>query len=1058
MMKLVLIFLACCVAFTCAANAQQQQQKTQDWCEQSTGISTYFGKITIGSLITSSIAAKCQLPQFTSVPGQSSAGTLQFNLKGDYVYTAPQAAEVVDAIFVDVFCFNNMGVSAPLCRLTFVAQVAAPMTLAPADAPTTAQQGPPTVPTCPVVYHFTATVGGVLSASLKTAVGQPACPYGTWYELGRTANFGSVNLVASGDFSYTAPKQQTWDDFGYTLSCFSKVLCRGSAYVLVSGTAAPAVSTSTLAPSGGGGGGNNNGPVAGVTTVGQTCRDTCMLDTWKAMPDANPPIWDTTRNTVSGDDSSANNLRKNDGVAVGTVRASYSNGSLVLVIFGKVGNLGQRFPTFEPFEFRAGETLSARNVLDRVSRTSVAFNVDCLAKQPEYGMGEEVWHWTSVKNRTGELGPLHNSMGSWYQKFGGGHRQCDTFRADSCKYAPLLTPNAKQDPATGGVWSVDIDGCDVTWTGRFTLAAIRAMRKKSGAPVFTIEDGSTVRTTLYLEAVQPTSWLQPIMGYATDLIAKPLVLRLDPHVTVQLSESVKKLFAIDSSFRTFRVDSSNAQSDFGFALEMRLYPHVGEGATTSYQAEKHVSGFRWISQRWTDPHTTVSSGTELVCTTDPGAPTDSFFSAESGRSSCTNPVVALSKGPAMSRDACLANHMYVFDRPGLSAPQACATTFQNLTLRGTAPGTGSAPAFFGFEGDVELQLLLDTGVAVSFTASISRFVSMISVDGSGVTGRTRLCRATEYWPVLDPLGTSLPVRPFFLSEWASHAPEERDMCAAGTNTFGPTTWATVLLDIDRTEQVVIESLSMEFAAPNFAGDVIYFLNRDSVTGKRTSFLPRDQALGSDGKEQPQQGDSTPSPSGKKSVWWDEKYPFFNFRELSPLLRDFNTTGDMLQLPEGMEPQPIDYAVALTPGAIGVTTFATLIWSVRLLESDGSLGGHVTLRTRLLLDKLLSDRDVAGIHRQPRVTIAKDTGKTTYIAIFAMGGLIVGAIAIVVIFVSVDTSKPLPTWIPKMGDLRNAIMLGMGNSGSAGADPQQAQKARKANNEIDGINIVPMTAL
>lgn len=1008
---------------------------TSQWCGQSSGISTYFGATSSGSLLTSSVSSQCSIPQYVAVPDQQYKGQFSFNIKGDFVYTAPGANQGNDVIFVDVFCFNNQGVSAPLCRQTFVAQIAAPFTLAPpSGAATTPAPATGASATCPVVYHFTATSGAILSASLRTAVGQPSCPYGMWFEIGRQPNFGSINLVATGDFSYSAPTQQTWDDFGYTLYCFNDILCKGSAYVLVSGTALP----TTVAPSVSGGGGsgsgsgNNNGGGSGgfVNKPFLSCDGSCAADSWKATPDSPPYQWDT------------NAIRSSDGARVGTVRANYNNGSIVIAIQGKIGNLGQRFPTFEPIPFRSGDTLSAQNVLSRVSATSLGFSADCLARQPAGGMGEEVWHWTSVVNRTGALGPYHATGSSWYQKFGGVHDKCDTF-TDACTFAPLLNPNGQQDPAKGGVWSVAVVGCDVTWTGRFSLNALRNMKTKSGASVWSVSDGRTVRTTLYLQAIQPTSWLQPIAGYETDLIAKPLVLTLDPDVSVDLDSAATKLFSIDTQFRT-RMDA--ATGDFAFDLDLRLYPHAVAGAVSSYRADRHVAGFRWIEQKWTTPDPAgcaACTGKDSYCASNPRAPTNSFFSAGQA-STCTNPVVVVSKGPAMSPTTCIHNLMYIYNRPGLSAPRDCADTFQNLTLTGVAPGSHASTSFFGFEGTLALQLILDTGVIVTASVRISRFVSMMSVDGRGVTGTTAMCRATEYWPVLDPLGTSLPTSPYFLSTFATTALTTGTyLCETRTRYAGPTSWATVMLDIYGSRDIVVESLSIEFADPRF-DERVYFLSRDPLTGANTQKLP----------------------AGNKNVWWTKKYPFFNFRDLSSLLDQFNHSTEAIRVPDfqrapAMDSPEVDFAIAFTPGAIDITTAATLVFSVRNKNPDGSLGGSVVLRTLIHLDKMLADRDVAGAHTAGSSIInAGSSLDQTYVAVAVSGGLIAGVIVVFIIFVSVDTSKPLPTWIPNSHALRevisrasDAVRSPQFGDAAGGAEDQSAAAKKRANiQRVDGVPI------
>jgi LPXTG-motif cell wall-anchored protein len=305
---------------------------------------------------------------------------------------------------------------------------------------------------------------------------------------------------------------------------------------------------------------------------------------------------------------------------------------------------------------------------------------------------------------------------------------------------------------------------------------------------------------------------------------------------------------------------------------------------------------------------------------------------------------------------------------------------------------------------------------------ISRFVSMMSVDGSGVSGTTRTCLASVYWPVLDPLGTSLPTSPFFLSNQASSSSgsssdsgattlglssSSRYLCVGQSQTFGSTSWATVLLDLDKTDRTFVEAVYIEFDNAAF-DETVFFVSFDPTTGKASTL-----------------------PAGAKNVWWSQKYPFLNFRDLSGLLATAAasnmTAGDVITEPVTSVPvvgsRPVDYAVALTPGAVGLTGTATVTFNARIVNADNSLGGRVTLRSLIHLDKLLSDRDILGLSASGSSFILPKTGESTYIALLATGGLLVGVVAIVVIFVSVDTSKPLPRWIPNAAQLREVLLAG-----------------------------------
>merc|ERR1712000_659889 len=100
--------------------------------------------------------------------------------------------------------------------------------------------------------------------------------------------------------------------------------------------------------------------------------------------------------------------------------------------------------------------------------------------------------------------------------------------------------------------------------------------------------------------------------------------------------------------------------------------------------------------------------------------------------------------------------------------------------------------------------------------------------------------------------------------------------------------------------------------------------------------------------------------------------------------------------------------------------------------------------------MLADRDVEGIHVNNKDNIynADGNGDSTYVAV--AGGLIVGVIAVLVIYVSVDHSAPLPTWIPNAHELRDVIM---GSAGAAGKqNSSDDEKKSKLARKVDGVAI------
>jgi hypothetical protein len=276
------------------------------------------------------------------------------------------------------------------------------------------------------------------------------------------------------------------------------------AAVLAVGTYAQAT---TLPPA-------NSGPFVTPRPYMQ-CRGTCNNDAWK-VTQADGSVWDT--------DVAA---PRADGKPIDGIETSWENGNLVVRAYSKIGNVGVRFPTFEAVVTKVNELFTADEQRTRVIETSVPFDLNCLNSQSATGIAEDVWEWSFVTNRTGHVGRYYASGNNWYQKFGGKHINCDTFLADSCRFAPLLTPKLQQDPAAGGVWSVQVDGCDVKWTGIFSFAAMRNMRKIDGTPVFQMADGQRVRTLIRSEVLKPASFIEARRGISTRTKDYDIVTALD---------------------------------------------------------------------------------------------------------------------------------------------------------------------------------------------------------------------------------------------------------------------------------------------------------------------------------------------------------------------------------------------------------------------------------------------------------------------------------------------------------------------------------------------------
>jgi len=897
----------------------------------------------------------------------SGSGNLQVNARGEYLYAAPQE-EMGETFAVAASCGEDA-----LCQLSVGVSVARPLTMPPStDAPSNSGDS-----TECARQFFTVALGSSVSDSLGASRDAPPCNGPRTYATTRQPSRGTVVLASNGDFRFDAPaslpdRANQYDDFGYAVSCQGTVVCRGAAYVTFVAATAPPPTTAApqpqpSAPSSG----NGNGPSAPAPadpTVApnapfvnprpyMTCRGTCNRDAWPVSQN-DAAGWDTNRAPP-----------RRDGKAVDSVETAWEDGRLVIRAYSKIGSLGLRFPAFEELTVRPGDVLSDVEVRRAVAESSVPFDIGCLGAQSPAGYAANVWEWTADG---GHVGRHYKSGSDWYHKFGGKHLQCDTFLADSCRYAPLLTPRSQQDSATEGVWSVQIDGCDVTWTGVFTFAAMRTMRRRDGTPVFTMDADQQVRARIVTEAVKPVSEVRPMDGVATNVDRRDLTLGLEPWTTAVVDEANRALFSVDVEYFQYRAADTG---DRAFGLNLLFYPHVADGAASSYRADAHVAGFRWNQQTWSHPDShqcPTCTGTDTTCAIDTSAlyGDGSFLSNTFLSGNCRQPRVALSRGPSFAPTDCPASRMHNFNRPGFSRPRYCRNSFQNITIRGVAPGSAGSNAShsFAFEGRLQLELLLDNGQKPVVEIDLGMVVALSATDGV-FTGRTDVCRGDQYWPVLDPLGKSLPDEPHKLADVEPVA-----LCVdRDDRTYGPEGWALVTFSIDDVpaKAATVESLTM-----TYPGAPVIVLR---------------------------QAEGASLPEG--AVAWADEFPFLNFRDLTARLpnQTFTYGPDVAMITDA------DYAFAFTPGAIGVTADVAVKCVLRV--ASGNTTRRVTFTRMIHTDSSLSALSRFG---PPELvtTEAEVEPHSTVLAMAASGGILAGLLFVCVVLAVSDTKRPLPKWMPK----------------------------------------------
>ncbi|CBH16652.1 hypothetical protein, conserved [Trypanosoma brucei gambiense DAL972] len=196
--------------------------------------------------------------------------------------------------------------------------------------------------------------------------------------------------------------------------------------------------------------------------------------------------------------------------------------SLRLRLVTSIGNMAVRFVTFEPLRSITNKTLEGGSLLTSASVPTAAnpsFNTSCLDRQGRDGSATTIWKFDDRKltNRLDTQSDAYKSGENYYHKFGGNHRDCDVYRLDPCKYAPMLTPpgaiSGGYERSLGIHWKLHINDCDATWIGDISLNYLLQMRNSStGEPLFTLLDGNILIGSVYLQVVEPVSWSLPSKG------------------------------------------------------------------------------------------------------------------------------------------------------------------------------------------------------------------------------------------------------------------------------------------------------------------------------------------------------------------------------------------------------------------------------------------------------------------------------------------------------------------------------------------------------------------
>lgn len=906
-------------------------------------------------------ASSCNTTTYVLVNSSSDiSGSLLLNLLGAFSYMAPES-QAVDYAAVDVYCAKVF-----VCRTQLVFVAYTPM-------PTTSTTMAP-LPPCANVYYYQTSPGVAFNASLSNMHGQDICAHGRYFTLNTFPQAGSINVSLIGDFVYIPPKYEGQFSFVFTMHCMGQQYCTGTAYLLVSNTwTLPPVPTDLPVD-----------PDSNVTITNEqiTCRGTCNASAWKTYP--NRKVWDITP---------ATGYARKDGRPVNDMTVTWRNKSLVVFVYSLIGNLGVRFPTLEPITTTPKAYMEPKDFAGSVASGSPGFEMSCLANQGRTGMGEDVWKWfmLSLDSGTGGVGAYYNSGQSWYQKFGGKHVNCDTF-TDPCRYAPLLTP-ANYTNSSLGRWAVDVDDCDATWTGVFAYSSMEKMVKYDGSPVWSFVGNLQLQGTLYSEAVQASSWLEPGQ-FDVQYSSHNILINLHQFVAVTKTGIQEPLISVDAEFFTY-VD--NETQDQAFGINMLVYPFVDSYMTTSYSRDRHVKGFKWVLQDWislSDEHCPTCTGSKTKCVAPLQGADVSYTGPSFPEGDCANGEgrVHLFKGPAMMPGDCPDSKMHVFNQTGFSPTRNCNTAYQNVTLRGIVPGSSglneTLSRAFHYEGTVQLVLLMDDHSYKRLNLHLSMYVSRLSKDSPCMESGLSTCRSGSYWPVLDPLGSSLASSPFPLSVAAVMPLCIDDL----SSSYGPNDWALFAVNMPGVKPSAVTVRSVYVQHNNSR---IYLIYKDPSTG--AAAIPNSDADGD---------------------WWQYKYPFLAFRDLEAHVKN-NSITYSAHMESSAAAADVVYAFTFIPGALGVDTDIEVVVEA-LIEFGAAAKSTTEFRRVLHIDPLLTQLSRQG-PPPPYSPSKRERNRTDFYAVGATAGVAVAMVVTVIFFMLADNSRPLPKWVPRGKLIKETVL-------------------------------------
>jgi hypothetical protein len=653
--------------------------------------------------------------------------------------------------------------------------------------------------------------------------------------------------------------------------------CDGTVFVSVTFTSAASQNTAAAA--------FQAGFPNGVSCTGN-CRN--LADgLWMARQTL-PRIWDVATNEAG---NPVKPTLTASSITSDALEFEWSSNYAIVSTYGAIGNMAVRFPTFEPLNWAPGDAFTST---PGVATQSTGFDQTCLTYQGAGGQGTDLWAFNPAQNDGSVPSSNYLQDNTWYQKFNGKHSGCNAFTGSTsnvrnvCRYAPLLAPRTNVDEDDAGIWRLTVTGCNLKWQGKFTWNAMRNQVLNNGNKAFAINlsgNDYTITGEMYNQAVQPNSWTEPARGYAAIDHKYLLTVVLSQNTDFEFELGVD-IFTVD--LQQFRYFETNGDRSFGY--NMIVYPAKLTALEPNQAPDRRVTGFTWFAQQWVAPtqQQCPNCGTGGTTTECKPTVTATQYTGAMDAPSCASPVVVLYKGPSTTAAQCSDSpQLAVLGVPGVSRPSESSSAqivcdnanYQNITLRGTAPGSNQVAnlqtAGFGFDGKITLTFELANGEHPHFVITPKMYVKSISVDGA-FAGSTSTCRGSPSWPVAND--QQLP----------QYVCEEVD-----ARTFGPTDWAAIFFDIKDVDASLVSVQNLKIVIGTL-----------EVTFENAN--------------------------GPSNYFTSNTYKYFNYRNLKTF------AGFDLSNPTSpstvTSPQNTDFGFAFTPGAHNENSKITIYCTLRIAQT------------------------------------------------------------------------------------------------------------------------------